>query len=43
VNNIVAGTVAWWELAMEQANRRAWRLRIENAEKFNALAELTHG
>jgi hypothetical protein len=42
VNNVVASTAARWELATEQAERCAWRLRIKNAQQFAAIAEVMH-
>jgi hypothetical protein len=34
IDDVIAGTVARFELAAEQARRREWRQRVENAAKF---------
>jgi hypothetical protein len=43
IDNIIADTVARFELAAERATRRQWRQRIDNAGRFDTLAEITHG
>jgi hypothetical protein len=34
IDNIIATTVAGFELAAEQARRRQWQQRVENARQF---------
>jgi hypothetical protein len=37
IDDMIAKTVAGWELAADRARRRQWRERVENADRFTRL------
>jgi len=39
IDNIISDTVARFELAAEQARRRRWQERVDNADQFDMLTE----